>query len=344
MILYDPDSLIQFVDYGIQVPQYASRASKALQALSDHPRLGPLKDQWLCNQAIEDQATIDCADLTAVHDTDFIDLAFSDAPEPALMDCYELLDAKGEFNRYTPQTAELPLKAIVQKVLRNVAGTCAASELALQHGFCFYLAGGMHHAMAGRGRGFCLLNDMVIAADRAIRWGKAKTVWIIDVDAHRGDGTARMCTGRDDILTLSVHMARGWPLDEPDLDAEGRLQEHCYPSTVDFGVPKGGEAWFLPGLQAALDLLQAAAGGTKPDLALVVAGSDPYEKDELDSAKDLKLTLDQMEERDWEVYSRLEKLGVPQAWVTSGGYGASVWEVYARGLTRILSWRLGVTP
>ncbi len=85
-----------------------------------------------------------------------------------------------------------------------------------------------------------------------------------------------------------------------------------------------------------MEALEWMAGKGTPDLAFVVGGVDPYEKDELPSTDPINLTKDQMFQRDREVYGFLKDRGIPQAWVAAGGYGKSSWEIH----TRFLEWAL----
>lgn len=187
----------------------------------------------------------------------------------------------------------------------------------------------MHHAQADYGNGFCPLNDMVIAVRKLQAEGHIRTAWIIDVDAHKGDGTAALTRGDDFIKTLSIHMAKGWPLDKAEYDSEGRLNPSFTPSDIDIPIDAGEEDQYAARLEAGLHSL---AEGPLPDLALVVSGADPYEHDELPSTRSLRLTLDQMLARDRLVYTFLKERNIPRAYVMAGGYGERAWEPYSRFL------------
>jgi acetoin utilization deacetylase AcuC-like enzyme len=132
-------------------------------------------------------------------------------------------------------------------------------------------------------------------------------------------------------------MARGWPLDEPERDARGRLNSSFIPSDVDLPVGEGEEGRYLELLAGGLERL---AGFGPVDLAVVVDGADPYEHDELPSTGLLRLSLDQLLARDLAVYEFLQRRGVPSAWLMSGGYGERSWEVYAQFLEAVLPRRL----
>ena len=337
MIIHNLKSLKTFNDYGIGVPLLSERATLVHEALTAHPVLGKRIADWLY---CEDVPEIDEQDILRVHCREYVQNVLRDNPEEIVKETYELNDTQGDCVRYNPEQAKRPLRELVDKALANVAGTHKSSLLALEKGFCFFLGGGMHHAMSDEGRGFCLLNDIVVSARKLQASGLARKIWIIDVDAHKGDGTAELCLANQDILTLSVHMAEGWPLDSSPLDKEGRLKRCCYPNTVDVPIPVGGEDYYLQGLKNGLEILETAAGGERPDLAIVVDGSDPYVLDELPSAGLLKLSLEQMLERDMLIYRFLQQRSIPQSYLMAGGYGKNSWQVYAQFLTTVLLQRL----
>ena len=329
-ILYTRAARLDLNDYGILVPLKGSRPDRVREALA--AAFGPGEAAgWA---GVVDTSRLTAADLMRVHTKAYCDLILSPDPVAAIEACYELFDASGQPNRYAPQTATRPMSDLVQRALVEATGTLAACEVALEEGFCHFLGGGMHHAMAGEGRGFCLIHDVCIALRRLMATQTIKTAWVIDTDCHRGDGTAALTIADDNISTLSIHMANGWPIDGSPLDEDGQLRPCFWPSTVDRGVPVGGEADYLPLLQSGLDELEKVAAA--PDLVVVVAGSDPSDLDVLASADGLKLSLDQMLERDLMVYDFLRSRGVAQAWVMAGGYGDDVWQVHAGFLKRVV--------
>jgi acetoin utilization deacetylase AcuC-like enzyme len=335
MILYDPRQPHSLIEFGIEIPVMDSRASETFARLSIHPRLGPRIAAWHIG-TIEEQATR--ADLMRVHSADYVDRLFSGGLEAEIIRAYELIDANGNYHRFNPAAATLPLTDLLARVLTRAAGTLQCCKVGLDHGFCFYFGGGMHHARRDCGAGFCLVNDLVVALRRLQSENRIRSAWIIDVDAHKGDGTAAITAGDDSIATLSIHMAAGWPLDQPERDADGRPNPSFIPSTVDIAIAPGEEPVYNRRLEAGLERL-AATG--RPDLALVVCGADPYELDELPSTAGLRLSLGQLLERDRMVYSFLKARGIPGAWVMAGGYGRNSWRVYTQFLEWALLDRLG---
>jgi acetoin utilization deacetylase AcuC-like enzyme len=191
----------------------------------------------------------------------------------------------------------------------------------------------MHHAKADTGDGFCLINDVVTAARKAQAEDGVSPIWVIDLDVHKGDGTAALTEGDETIRTLSIHMARGWPLDRRAQLPDGSLHPSHIPSDIDIPITEGEEDAYIPLLSDGLSRLQAFG---HPELAIVLYGADPYEKDELPSAGGIKLSLSQMLERDQLVYRFLAARGIPRAYLKSGGYGMAA----ADPITRFLRWYL----
>ena len=330
MILYDPTIPASISEFGIQIPVRDSRALKTFQALLDDPLLSPLRKSWHCDRIVE---SLGRDDLLRVHSSAYVDRLFSAELEREIVATYELIDEQGHYHRYAPETATRPLTDLFDRVLRKAAGSVQCARLALEHGFCFSFTGGAHHAQRDCGSGFCMINDVVIAPRKLQAEGLVERVWIIDVDAHKGDGTAAITAGDPSIQTLSVHMASGWPLDGPAILADGSVNPSFIPSDIDIPMESGEEHQYLERLRAGLERLEA---GKRADLAVVVCGSDPYEKDELPSASLLRLSLEQMFERNRLLYTWLAQREIPAAFLMAGGYGEEVWRVYAQFLLWVL--------
>lgn len=339
MILTDPRLHRQFSDYGILIPIRTSKITKVLDHLSSLPALAGRA--WKIDQISE---PVSRQALERVHDKDYVARLFGPELEAEILDAYELVDSEGNHHRYAPETAAKPLTSFLEDVVfLHIAGTTQVCRMALERGWAFFTGGGMHHGHKDRGTGFCLINDVVIALRTLQAEGRIKNAWVVDVDAHKGDGTASVCAGDDSILTLSIHMGQGWPLDPETTKERGDDNPSLVPSDIDIAQEPGEDRLYLPRLQAGLDqlkLLGQSKQGGLPDLVLVVDGADPYEKDELPSTATMQLTLDEMLKRDLMVDQFLTNLGVPSAWVNAGGYGESVWEVYAQFLERVLPKKL----
>ncbi|MEY4064788.1 MAG: hypothetical protein RIR26_996 [Pseudomonadota bacterium] len=335
MILSIENSNASLQSYGIQIPLLADRYTKTLAAVKADPRLSDCQERWLLQA---DPQPFTREQLLRVHAREYVDALLSSQPLRVMGDVFEFVDAQGQFNdRYIESQDNRPMSELVQKRLAHAAGTLIACEVALVHGFCYFLGGGAHHAMRQGGRGFCVVNDLMVAVRDLQAHGKVKSVWVVDLDAHKGDGTAEIATGDASVLTLSIHMQKGWPLDEESpLDDQGQLKKCYWPSTVDIPVPQGAENSYAELLTNGLRQLELLAGDQRPDLVLVVDGSDPYEKDVLQSASLLKLSLEQCVERTLLVYRWLAERGLPQAYVMAGGYGPENWRVHAGFLQEVL--------
>jgi len=334
MILYDPNLTVGMSPFGIQIPVRDSRARNTFEHLRLHRRLGRLTRQWHQSEITE---SLSVADLQRVHAPDYVQRLFSEGLEDELIRTYEVIDAQGNYYRYDPDSATLPLTDMRQWILTKAAGTYQTGRMALEKAFCFYFAGGMHHAQYDRGGGFCLINDIVIAIRRLQAEKHMERAWVIDLDAHKGDGTAALTADDDSITTLSIHMANGWPLDQPEIDEKGRPNPSFTPSDIDVPIAAGENHHYNTRLAMALEQLSKFP---LPDLAIVLAGSDPYEADELPSTGGMALTLEQLMERDRMVYSFLTAAALPAAYLMAGGYGENSWRVYAQFLEWVLMKRL----
>lgn len=333
MILYDPTIPASLKEFGILIPINDSRASRTFLALLEDQGLQAIQSLWHRDQIVE---TVTKEDLLQVHSKEYVARLFSDELEQEIISTYELIDARGNYYRYAPDTATRPLAKLFERTLLKAAGTYQGAKLAMEHGFSYCFTGGAHHAQYNYGNGFCVINDIVIAARKLQAEQALTTVWVIDVDAHKGDGTAALTEHDDTICTLSVHMARGWPLDGAKTLPDGTVNPSFIASDIDISIESGEEDTYIPRLHSGLIQLDQMG---YPDLAIVVCGADPYEHDELPSAKLLQLTLKQMLERDRLLYSWLHQREIPALFLAAGGYGDDVWRVYEQFLRWVLQQR-----
>lgn len=312
-IIYHPKLATELKRYGIDIPLCDDRSEKVFNRLKDDfPILKPFDLELL--------PKIGRHDLQLAHIPEFLDDWFNDEkfPEQMLM-AYDCKDPA----RYNPDKAQAPITGLRESILNQVAATCFAVDQALDHGFCFYLGGGMHHARSNTGAGFCPLSDIVTAIRRAQVQRQVENVLVLDVDAHMGDGTAEITYGDPSITTVSLHMADGWPINsELTITVSDR----------DLSFKRGEESQYLPRLQNELFILEEKSW----DLVFVVDGADPYEKDELKSSEGLKLTKEQLLARDMLIYKWAKERGLPQAWVMAGGYGEEAATIYSQFLLKVL--------
>lgn len=196
--------------------------------------------------------------------------------------------------------------AVARRARLSVGGTVAAARRALADGFAANVAGGSHHAMPDGGAGFCVLNDLAVAACAMLHEGRVRQLLVIDLDVHQGDGTAVCLKGRPGCFTFSIHAERNFP-----------VRKAC--SDRDIGLPDGaGDAAYLDALQAVLPQLFDAS---RPELVLVQAGVDPHGADRLGR---LALTDDGLLARDRLVRSACLRAGVPFVATMGGGYDDDV--------------------
>ncbi len=190
------------------------------------------------------------------------------------------------------------------RALLSPGGTWAAARLAKVHGFAANMAGGSHHALADTGAGYCVFNDLAIAANRMLAEGEATRILILDLDVHQGDGTAALTAGHSDIFTLSLHAERNFPVRKAR-------------SSLDVPLPDGIDD---DGYLAALDqALPSVLAEFEPDLILYQAGVDAHVEDRLGR---LALTDDGLRARDRYVAAAARTRIIPLASALGGGYGA----------------------
>ena len=200
---------------------------------------------------------------------------------------------------------------LVTRARHAVGGTIAACRAALEDGLAVNLAGGTHHAFRDHGQGYCLLNDVVIAARAMMAEGRARQVLVVDCDVHQGNGTAALARGDDSILTFSIHSESNFPLFKEKSD-------------LDVALPDGtGDEAYLAALDAGLAEILARAEG---ELAVYLAGADPFEEDRLGK---LALTMEGLARRDRLVLERCREAGLAAAVVMGGGYSPRVDDVVA---------------
>jgi acetoin utilization deacetylase AcuC-like enzyme len=191
-------------------------------------------------------------------------------------------------------------------------GTWLAARLALEHGFAANTAGGSHHALHDSGAGYCVFNDLAVAAHRLLAEGDARRVLIVDLDVHQGDGTAALLAGRADVATYSMHAEKNFPARKAR-------------STLDVPLPDGtGDQAYLDALAVTLPPL---LDRFRPDLILYQAGVDPHGDDRLGR---LALTDDGLADRDRFVGALARRHGIPLASTPGGGYGPDKIVIAAR--------------
>jgi acetoin utilization deacetylase AcuC-like enzyme len=168
------------------------------------------------------------------------------------------------------------------------------------------LAGGTHHAGPDFGQGYCVFNDAAVAARVMQAEGRLERVVILDADVHQGNGTAAIFRDDPTVFTFSIHGAKNFPF-------------HKVPGDLDIGLPDDADdAIFLDALSDGVERSLALA---RADLAIYLAGADPYAGDRLGR---LAVTKRGLAERDRIVFDACEAAGIPVAVTMAGGYGKRV--------------------
>lgn len=194
-------------------------------------------------------------------------------------------------------------QTVMRRSLLSPGGTWMAARLALAHGYAANGAGGSHHALADTGAGYCVFNDLAIAANRLIAQGDARHILILDLDVHQGDGTASLMAGRGDVFTLSIHAERNFPVRKAR-------------STLDLSLADDtGDGDYLAALA---DILPRVLDDFAPDLILYQAGVDSHGDDRLGR---LALSDAGLDARDRMVMRAARARGIPLASTVGGGYG-----------------------
>jgi acetoin utilization deacetylase AcuC-like enzyme len=209
----------------------------------------------------------------------------------------------GTLDRAAVRRMGFPWSArLVERSRRSAGATLAACRAALVDGVAVNLAGGTHHAFADRGEGYCVFNDAAVAARAMQAEGRVERIMIVDCDVHQGDGTAAIFHADPTVITMSIHGQSNYPFRKQASDIDVPLPDNT------------GDSEYLKALDVALAraLHQAA-----PDLAIYVAGADPYRGDRLGR---LALTKRGLRTRDRSVFEALAARGVPVAVVMAGGY------------------------
>lgn len=213
----------------------------------------------------------------------------------------------GAMTRREQQALGLPWSPqLVDRARHATQGTIEAGRDAVEEGIGVNLGGGTHHAGHDVSRGYCLVNDVAVAATLLRREALVGRVLIVDCDVHQGDGTAQIFGSMPDVLTLSLHGARNYPFTR-------------IPSDLDVELPNGtGDDAYLAALDAALT---TALARSRPDLAFYLAGADPWEGDRLGR---LALTKNGLRARDELVLDRVLDAGAAVTVVFAGGYADDV--------------------
>jgi len=200
-------------------------------------------------------------------------------------------------------------KALVEREIVIMDGTLKAALFALEYGCAFNIAGGTHHAFTNRGEGFCLLNDIAIAANYLLNNDLASQILVVDLDVHQGNGTAQIFANEKRVFTFSMHGAKNYPM-------------HKEKSDLDIGLPdETGDNLYINKLQNALPKL---IDDLEPDIVFYQCGVDVLASDKLGR---LSLSLEGCKARDKFVLNICKNNGIPLIGSMGGGYSERITDI-----------------
>jgi acetoin utilization deacetylase AcuC-like enzyme len=286
--------------------------------LPDYHRF-PMSKYQLLRERIVDEGILPAADLHVpdaidwnalrlVHDSGYIDAV-----------------ARGELDAAAQRRIGFPWSPMmVERSRRSVGATLAAARDVLGvtrdglqavplnavprpvFAVAANLAGGTHHAFRDHGEGYCVFNDVAVAAAVLLRDRHITRAAVVDCDVHQGNGTAVIFRDEPAVFTFSLHGARNFPFRKEVSDLD-----------VTFEDGAGNEEY----LSALDEHLPGVLDRQRPDIVFYLAGADPYEGDRLGR---LKLTIDALRERDRRVFDACRRRAIPVAVAMSGGYASDV--------------------
>lgn len=191
---------------------------------------------------------------------------------------------------------------LIKRETRIAQGTIECTHFAQKYGISMNVAGGTHHAFTDRGEGFCLLNDVAIAAHYLLETKQAHKILVIDLDVHQGNGTAAIFQNEERVFTFSMHGKDNYPL-------------HKETSDLDIELLTGTND------QTYLDLLTTTLPNLfdyqNPDFAFYISGVDILETDKLGH---LKVSLNGCRQRDQFVFEQCRQRNIPVVVSMGGGY------------------------
>ena len=260
--------------------------------------------------ALRDRLAAECEGLRLAQAPPASDAELALAHAPA----YVAAVAQGRLDARAQREIGFPWsEAMVERSRRSVGASIQATRVAQREGVAANLAGGTHHASAQAGSGYCVFNDIAVAARllQAERTGggqqaRPPRIAVIDLDVHQGNGTASIFADDPSVFTLSLHGEKNFPFRKVAGD-------------LDVGLPDGtGDQAYLDALDLALVELDSRF---RPDAVFYLAGADPHEGDRLGR---LKLSYDGLLARDRRVFEWAWTRRLPLTLCMGGGYGHDI--------------------
>jgi acetoin utilization deacetylase AcuC-like enzyme len=195
---------------------------------------------------------------------------------------------------------------LVQREIIITQGTIDCCHFAMKHGVALNVAGGTHHAFSNRGEGFCLLNDMAVAANYLLHHKLVQQMLIVDLDVHQGNGTARIFQHEKRVFTFSMHGGHNYPFLKEKSDLDAPLADGTNDETY---------------LNLLNDHLHNLIHTIKPDFIFFLSGVDILETDRFGK---LNITLKGCKRRDRLVFEYCKRHRIPCTVAMGGGYSADV--------------------
>lgn len=203
-----------------------------------------------------------------------------------------------------PQSAQL-----TEREVRIAQGSITCAIYAQQYGVALNIAGGTHHAFAGHGEGFCLLNDFAIAANYLLHRQLARQILIVDLDVHQGNGTAAIFAHEPRVFTFSMHGQHNYPFRKETSD-------------LDIGLPDGCSGSDY--LSVLTEQLPRLINRVQPDFICYLSGVDVLATDKFGK---LQLSMSDVQQRDEIVFDLCRRHHIPVAVAMGGGYSPDIRDI-----------------
>jgi len=193
------------------------------------------------------------------------------------------------------------IKSVRRRSFVATGGTVLASKLAVKYKLACNTAGGSHHAFSNEGNGYCVFNDVAVAASYLKKKFKFKKILILDLDVHQGDGTAKIFENDDNVFTVSIHSKKNYPSKKQnsniDIELEDGIEDEKYLNIVNLLLQRIKDFQF--------------------DFVFYVAGVDVHFEDRLGK---LNITETGIKKREELVINNFFKKNIPLCGVLGGGY------------------------
>ena len=193
------------------------------------------------------------------------------------------------------------IDSVVRRSLVATGGTVLSAKLAIKNGVACNTAGGSHHANFDGGAGYCVFNDVAVAAQYLLDRGLAGRILIIDLDVHQGNGSADIFMNNNSVFTFSMHSKSNYPakksVSDCDVELENDIEDKEYLRILSFYLKQLNEENF--------------------DFVFYIAGVDIHFNDRLGK---LKISDEGVKQRDEIVTENFFSKGIPLCGVLGGGY------------------------